>query len=125
MGAIVNQAPELYGAVAAHVPFVDVLNTMLDPELPLTPGQWPEWGNPIADEAAFRLILVYSPYANVEAKDHPPLFVTPGLGDPRVTYREPPHWTAKLRALKTARSREHTYELTSLMTNAYAELLLK
>jgi oligopeptidase B len=101
MGAVINQAPELFGAVAAHVPFVDVLNTMQDESLPLTPGEWPEWGNPITDKKAFDLLRSYSPYDNVEAKAYPPLFITGGLNDPRVTYWEPAKWAAKLRATKT------------------------
>ena len=101
MGAVVNSDPELWGAMVAGVPFVDVLNTMLDDTLPLTPGEWPEWGNPITDEAAFDLIRSYSPYDNVSAQDYPPMLITGGLNDPRVTYWEPAKWAARLRATKT------------------------
>lgn len=101
MGAVLNQAPELWGAAAAHVPFVDVLNTMLDKSLPLTPLEWPEWGNPIKDPDAFDLIRSYSPYDQLEAKAYPPMMVTAGLNDPRVTYWEPAKYVAKLRHLKT------------------------
>ncbi len=101
MGAVVNSDPGLWGAVIADVPFVDVLNTMLDETLPLTPGEWPEWGNPIEDREAFELIRSYSPYDNVKEQDYPPLFISGGLNDPRVTYWEPAKWAAKLRATKT------------------------
>ena len=101
MGAVMNSDPELWGAVVAHVPFVDVLNTMLDDSLPLTPGEWPEWGNPITDPEAFALIRSYSPYDNVTAQAYPPVLITAGLNDPRVTYWEPAKWAARLRATKT------------------------
>ena len=101
MGAVVNQAPELWGAVAAHVPFVDALNTMLDDTLPLTPIEWPEWGNPIEDKDAFEYIRSYSPYDQLERGNYPPILVTAGLNDPRVTYWEPAKYVAKLRTLKT------------------------
>lgn len=101
MGVVMNRAPELWGAIVAQVPFVDVLQTMLDESLPLTPIEWPEWGNPIEDAAAFDLIRSYSPIENLERRDYPPLFVTAGLNDPRVTYWESARWVARQRALRT------------------------
>jgi len=101
VGAAVIQAPELWRAAVLEVPFVDVLNTILDASLPLTPPEWPEWGNPIESPEAFELIRSYSPYDNIEARDYPPMLVSGGLNDPRVTYWEPAKWTAKMRALKT------------------------
>jgi oligopeptidase B len=101
MGAVANLAPTLWGAVMAAVPFVDVLNTMLDATLPLTPPEWPEWGNPLDSIDDFQLIASYSPYENVMTQNYPPMFVLAGLTDPRVTYWEPAKWIARLRALKT------------------------
>ena len=100
MGAAVVQAPELWRSVILGVPFVDVLNTMLDEDLPLTPPEWEEWGNPIKSVEAFDLIRKYSPYNNIKAESYPPMLVTGGLNDPRVTYWEPAKWTAKMRHLK-------------------------
>jgi oligopeptidase B len=101
MGAVANRAPELFAGIIAEVPFVDVLNTMLDDTLPLTPPEWPEWGNPISDEAAFRYIRSYSPYDNVSARRYPAILAMAGLTDPRVTYWEPAKWVARLRTTMT------------------------
>ncbi len=101
MGAVANRAGELFAGIVAEVPFVDVLNTMLDDTLPLTPPEWPEWGNPIDSEADFKTILSYSPYDNVAAKDYPAILAMGGLTDPRVTYWEPAKWIARLRATMT------------------------
>lgn len=101
MGAVANLAPELFAGIIAEVPFVDVLNTILDESLPLTPMEWPEWGDPIRDEAAFHWIRAYSPYDNVRAQAYPPILAMGGLTDPRVTYWEPAKWVARLRATMT------------------------
>ena len=97
MGAVANMAPELFLGIIAEVPFVDVLNTMLDKDLPLTPPEWPEWGNPIESTDEFESIRSYSPYDNVTAKSYPHILAVAGLTDPRVTYWEPAKWVAKLR----------------------------
>ena len=101
MGAVVNMAPEMFDGVVAEVPFVDVLTTMLDDTLPLTPPEWPEWGNPIESKQAYETILGYSPVDNVRAMAYPNLLAVGGLTDPRVTYWEPAKWIAKLRAFNT------------------------
>lgn len=102
MGVVANMAPDLFLGIIADVPFVDVLNTMLDKDLPLTPPEWPEWGNPIESAEDFERIRSYSPYDNVAAKPYPHIFAYGGLTDPRVTYWEPAKWIAKLRALNTS-----------------------
>jgi len=101
VGATLNMAPELFHAAIADVPFVDVLNTMSDETLPLTPPEWPEWGNPIKNKEDFQNISAYSPYENITEQNYPHILVTAGLTDPRVTYWEPAKWVAKLRRLKT------------------------
>lgn len=101
MGAVANIGGDRFAGIVADVPFVDVLNTMLDGELPLTPPEWPEWGNPAEDEVAFRTILSYSPYDNVGAQPYPAILALGGLTDPRVTYWEPAKWVARLRASMT------------------------
>jgi oligopeptidase B len=109
IGAVANEAPELFTALVAQVPFVDVLTTMLDADLPLTVGEWEEWGNPLADEAAYERMFSYSPYDNVTDRNpdgsnrtYPSLLVTAGLNDPRVSYWEPAKWVAKIRARSPA-----------------------
>lgn len=100
MGAVINAAPELYKGVIAAVPFVDVVTTMLDDSIPLTTGEYDEWGNP-NDKAYYDYIKSYSPYDNVKAQDYPHLLITTGLHDSQVQYWEPAKWVAKLRELKT------------------------
>jgi oligopeptidase B len=102
MGAITNLRPDLWAGIIGAVPFVDVLNTMSDTSLPLTPPEWPEWGNPLEDKEAYDYIASYSPYDNVAAKPYPAVLATGGLSDPRVTYWEPEKWTAKLREHTTS-----------------------
>jgi oligopeptidase B len=97
MGAIANLRPDLWAGIIGAVPFVDVLNTISDASLPLTPPEWPEWGDPLTDEGAYDLIASYSPYDNVAARPYPAVLATGGLSDPRVTYWEPAKWVAKLR----------------------------
>jgi oligopeptidase B len=104
MGAVTNLRPDLFRAVLAEVPFVDVVNTMLDASLPLTVIEYDEWGNP-ADPEFYHYIRSYSPYDNVEAKDYPNILITAGLNDPRVAYWEPAKWAARLRARKTDQNR--------------------
>ncbi|WP_455477323.1 S9 family peptidase [Bartonella sp. B41] len=101
MGAVANIAPQDFAGIVANVPFVDVLTTMLDSSLPLTPPEWPEWGNPLESKEDYNLIASYSPYDNIKAQRYPSILVITGLTDPRVTYWEPAKWVAKLRDLKT------------------------
>jgi oligopeptidase B len=100
MGAVTNLRPDLYKGILAAVPFVDVVTTMLDESIPLTTGEWEEWGNPKQKEY-YEYMKSYSPVDNVEAKDYPNMLVTTGLHDSQVQYFEPAKWVAKLRALKT------------------------
>ncbi|QPB20657.1 S9 family peptidase [Rhizobium sp. 007] len=102
MGAVANMAPEKFAGIIAAVPFVDVLNTMLDDSLPLTPPEWPEWGNPIESREDYEQIASYSPYDNISEKAYPPILALGGLTDPRVTYWEPAKWVAKLRDKTTS-----------------------
>lgn len=104
MGAVVNLRPDLFKGVVAQVPFVDIVTTMLDADIPLTTGEYDEWGNP-NDSEFYDYMLAYSPYDNVEAKDYPHMLVTTGLHDSQVQYWEPAKWVAKLRAIKTDRNR--------------------
>jgi len=101
MGAVVNLRPDLFRAVVAEVPFVDVVTTMSDEALPLTVTEWEEWGNPRDDAAAYAYMKAYSPYDNVHPAAYPSMYVTAGVNDPRVGYWEPAKWVAKLRASKT------------------------
>jgi oligopeptidase B len=104
MGAVANMAPDLFKAIIAEVPFVDALTTMLDDTLPLTPPEWPEWGNPIEDIKAYQTIASYAPYENIIAQAYPHIFALGGLTDPRVTYWEPAKWVAKLRTQNTSKN---------------------
>ena len=97
VGAVLNQTTDLWAGAIAQVPFVDAINSLIDDTLPLTPGEWSQWGNPLADSETFDYIQRYSPYDNVQSRAYPPLLVTAGVSDPRVTYWEPAKWVAKHR----------------------------
>src|SRR3546814_9652046 len=116
IGAVANEAPELFAGFVAQVPFVDVLTTMLDASLPLTVMEYEEWGNPEGDPEAFDRIRAYAPYENVAALDYPPILAETSLNDTRVLYVEAAKWVA--------RSEEHTSELQSLMRISYAVFCL-
>jgi len=98
MGAVANMSPGTFGGIVAHVPFVDALNTILDPSLPLTVTEWDEWGDPLHDPQVYAYMKSYAPYENVTAQTYPPIFALGGLNDTRVRYHEPAKWTARLRA---------------------------
>ena len=100
MGAVVHERPDLYQAIVSQVPFVDVINTMLDDSLPLTTGEYEEWGNP-NEEEYYNYILSYSPYDNIKAQDYPHMLVTGGINDSQVLFHEPTKYVAKLRSMKT------------------------
>jgi oligopeptidase B len=117
VGAVVNMRPDLLKGVVAEVPFVDVLTTMCDGELPLTPPEWPEWGNPLLDRKAYDYIASYSPYDNIGAHQYPHILATAGLTDPRVTYWEPAKWIARLRELATS---DHLLLLKTYMEAGHA-----
>ncbi|MSO53954.1 MAG: S9 family peptidase [Rhodospirillales bacterium] len=102
VGGSVNERPDLFRAIVGEVPFVDVLTTMADATLPLTPPEWTEWGNPITDAAAYRYMLAYSPYDNIRPQAYPAILATAGLTDPRVTYWEPAKWVVALRDATTS-----------------------
>jgi oligopeptidase B len=101
VGATLNLEPELFGAAVAQVPFVDALNTMLDPSLPLTVTEWEEWGNPADSEAIYREMRGYTPYENIKAAPYPSILATAGLNDPRVGFWEPAKWVLALREQTT------------------------
>ena len=98
MGAVANMSPETFGGFVAHVPFVDALNTILDPTLPLTVTEWEEWGDPLHNPEVYAYMKSYTPYENVTGQAYPPIFALTGLNDTRVTYHEPAKWMARLRA---------------------------
>ncbi len=103
MGAVANLAPQDFAGIVAHVPFVDALNTILDPSLPLTVTEWEEWGDPLHDPAVYAYMKSYTPYENVTGQVYPPIFALGGLNDTRVTYHEPAKWIARLRAVGQGR----------------------
>ena len=101
VGAVINQCFDLWAGAIADVPFVDALNSLIDDSLPLTPGEWSQWGNPLESRELFDVIRAYSPYDNVEDRPYPPMLVTAGVSDPRVTYWEPAKWVSQHRYVRS------------------------